>query len=201
MLYWQATCRTYIHSTYNITEAMEFVTDLYRDAHTYVARHNHSLELVHASQISGRFARTVRTVREAALAEDNRSKKRLKRNILGTLLHDITGLATSEEIAVENTRINKLKDEVKVLANHEYSLYSVVEELQNRVKFTETEIMNLLGHLRWTIQMDGLYHARKVGGCRGRVGGGGGGNRAQAWGCRLPPCPAWPRLAPHLSVI
>jgi hypothetical protein len=79
----------YIKQGFNLTEAEELVQDLWIDAQKYGIRNNSSMETAHASYIGGRFSKLIRQAKSIAMA--NNAGNRVKRNILGSLLHDVTG--------------------------------------------------------------------------------------------------------------
>jgi hypothetical protein len=84
--FWQADSRVVVSQPFNLTEGMEIAGDLLKDAIQFSRVHNNSIEIHNAEMVLGRTRRLVHQAKELV-----RGKRRVKRNFIGTLLHDIGG--------------------------------------------------------------------------------------------------------------
>jgi hypothetical protein len=84
--FWQADSRVVVSQPFNLTEGLEIAGDLLKDAIQFSRVHNNSIEIHNAEMVLGRTRRLVHQAKELV-----RGKRRVKRNFIGTLLHDIGG--------------------------------------------------------------------------------------------------------------
>jgi hypothetical protein len=87
--FWQADSRVMVSQPFNLTEGLEIAGDLLKDAIQFSRVHNNSIEIHNAEMVLGRTRRLVHQAKELV-----RGKRRVKRNFIGTLLHDIGGKNT-----------------------------------------------------------------------------------------------------------
>jgi hypothetical protein len=87
--FWQADSRVVVSQSFNLTEGLEIAQDLLDDAKRFSRIHNNSIEIHFAEMIKGRTKKLIRQAKELV-----KGKKRVKRNFIGTLLHDIGGNKT-----------------------------------------------------------------------------------------------------------
>lgn len=154
--FWQFTDRTYIHTTFNLTEAHEIVADLYNDAKVFEKRYSNSFEIEHVEILAARLARTLRMALDAAKDKKNR----VTRNILGDFVHGLTGLATDEEIEVEHRQIVEVRDRLRVLADKEVTLYKTVADLADQISTLEG-LKRVIAQTKHVVIMDALYATKK----------------------------------------
>jgi single-stranded DNA-specific DHH superfamily exonuclease len=135
------------------------VNDLVKDAKKFSLVHNNSLETHYAELVEGRVLKLIRQARVAA--EGQRDHSRTKRNFIGNILHDVGGVATTDELAIEHRKIEELKGKVAYMLKKELSIYKAVSDVKataDNFEATKQEI----GKLRWALASDGDYFARKV---------------------------------------
>jgi hypothetical protein len=84
--FWQADSRVMVSQPFNLTEGLEIAGDLLNDAIQFSRVHNNSIEIHNAEMILGRTKKLVNQAKDLV-----RGKRRVKRNFIGTLLHDIGG--------------------------------------------------------------------------------------------------------------
>ena len=110
---WRPTKRVYLDYSINVTEMNQILTEMQAESEHYDRMLNHStLESMDTAQMIGRKNRAYRTVKAAA--EQDRDKRihpswRDKRNVVGSLISTLTGLATEEELIVEHKQMEKLQ--------------------------------------------------------------------------------------------
>jgi hypothetical protein len=96
---WEPLTRVYIYQKFNLTEGGQLVTDLYKAAANFTARTGAGLEIEHARHVYARFVKNNMEMKMALEHEEQEEKKvhtrlRSKRNIFGSIISSLTGLAT-----------------------------------------------------------------------------------------------------------
>ena len=88
-----------MYQKFNLTEGGQLITDLYQAAVNFTARTGAGLEIEHARHVYARFVKNNMEMKMALEQEQNEEKKgharvRSKRNIFGSIISSLTGLAT-----------------------------------------------------------------------------------------------------------
>jgi hypothetical protein len=96
---WEPLTRVFIYQRFNLTEGGQLVNDLYQSAINFTARTGAGLEVEHARHVYARFVKTNMEMKKALEQEDENGQRghilvRHKRNIFGSIISTLTGLAT-----------------------------------------------------------------------------------------------------------
>ena len=96
---WEPLTRIYIHQEFNLKEGGQLVADLYQAAVNFTARTGAGLETEHARHVYARFVKNNMEMKSAIEQEMENYKRssgrvRSKRNIFGSIISTLTGLAT-----------------------------------------------------------------------------------------------------------
>ncbi len=90
-----------MYQKFNLTEGGQLITDLYQAAANFTARIGAGLEIERARHVYARFVKNNMEMKMALEQEQNEEKKgharvRSKRNIFGSIISSLTGLATGK---------------------------------------------------------------------------------------------------------
>ena len=99
---WEPLTRTFIYQKFNLTEGGQLVTDLYQAAVNFTARTGAGLEIEHARHLYARYVKNNMEMKHAIELEmedhkHSSARVRNKRNIFGSIISSLTGLATGRE--------------------------------------------------------------------------------------------------------
>ena len=158
---WEPTARVYVSQGFNVEEGTYIAKDMYKAASNFTSKHGIGLEEEHAQHIYARYAESNWQMHQAAMSkkqEDNRPK----RNIFGSIISTLTGLATEEQIQAEQLREKELEKKVTKMLSHEIEaekqLLHLGEEFNELVSAEERR----LKQLQWENIQTNLYWSRKV---------------------------------------
>jgi hypothetical protein len=112
----------------------------------------------HAELVDGRVRKLITQARKLAGGSKN---NRVKRNFIGNILHDLGGVATTDELAIEHRKIEELKGKVAYMLKKELSVYKAVSDIKATADNWEATKQEI-GMLRWALASDTDYHSRKV---------------------------------------
>ena len=134
---WEPLTRTFIYQKFNLTEGGQLVTDLYQAAVNFTARTGAGLEIEHARHLYARYVKNNMEMKHAIeleMEEHKHSSARVrnKRNIFGSIISSLTGLATGREaltpiktMDLKKLTYDKLNMEVKLFDGREGTLFYV----------------------------------------------------------------------------
>jgi len=160
---WEPTARVFVTQKFNIGEGTLLALDMYQSATNFTARHGIGLEEQHANHIYARYAQSNWMLHQATLEEKQVAGRRQKRNIFGSIISTLTGLATEEQLQTEQLREQELEKKVAKMLSHEIDAEKQLQILGDELNEYAREEEKLLKQVKWDIAQDNLYWSRKVG--------------------------------------
>jgi hypothetical protein len=103
--------------TVNKTESYANLRDWKADADKVHSKTGHTFESLRVSYHAGKFQRLLRMATQVGVSENTHARG--KRNIIGSFLHAVAGVSTDEELAVEEQKIQSLRQHIKNIAEIE----------------------------------------------------------------------------------
>ena len=161
---WEPTARVYVTQDFNVEEGTFLAKDMYKAAINFTARHGISLEEQHVQHIHARYAESNWQLHQAALLEQVAPNNRVRRNVFGSIISSLTGLATEEQLKVEQQREVELEKKVAKMLSHEIDAEKQIQILSEEMNQVVSSEERKLKQLQWDIAQDNLYWSRKVGG-------------------------------------
>jgi hypothetical protein len=91
----------------------------------------------------------------------NSGRSRTKRNIFGSLISMLTGLATEQQLRVEHKAEKHLEQKVARMLSHEIDVEKSVELVNREVAHSMHDTNRHMRHIRHDQFMDNMYWSRK----------------------------------------
>ena len=173
-----------MNQDFNVEEGTYLAKDMYKAASNFTSRHGIGLEEEHAQHVYARYAESNWQMHQAAVLQQQEGNRQ-KRNIFGSIISTLTGLATEEQLQAEQLREKELEKKVTKMLSHEIEaekqLLHLGEEFNELVSAEERR----LKQLQWDNIHTNLYWSRKVHACCRDVSTGGGGGEGMSPFARL----------------
>jgi hypothetical protein len=141
---------------------------LYQAAVNFTTRTGAGLEVEQARYMYAKFVKNNMEMKQAIEQEQedyerssHRVRSRTKRNIFGSLISTLTGLATEEQLRAEHEAEKHLEQKVARMLSHEIDVEKSVELLNREVAHSMHDANRHMRHIRHDQFMDNMYWSRK----------------------------------------
>jgi hypothetical protein len=144
---WVPVRRVYLTMTVNKTESFANLREWKTDADKVHSKNRLTFESLRVSYQAKKFQRLLKMARQVGESENIHARG--KRNIIGSFLHAVAGVSTDEELAVEEAKIQSIREHIKHMAEIETSNMKTLGNLIESEKNVE-QILGEIGRVSAT---------------------------------------------------
>ncbi len=153
--FWEATQSVFIVQQFNLSDAQELLSDMKAEAEKHDQIRN-TVEKYVIAQVEKDFQYVMWQLKHIF-----GPSARTKRNIFGSVISSLTGLATIDQMQVEHKAVVETNEKIRKLLKHELDLDEVLKNLTNSAT-TKAEFSRMIGAIQKQNLQESLYRSRQV---------------------------------------